>query len=252
MNKKLPIFISATSSDLASARDLVAKLLISLGYEPTWQDVAATDGGKIADILKERVESCSAVVQLVGLRYGQEPAELIPGFGRVSYTQFEALYAEQLGKKVIYIYLDESFPYDECDPEPDELAERQAFYRRELVASEKLRHEASNSLELENRVLRFRDELQMLRDEIVRSRRRLAALGAVATVLLLIGVFLIVRFANPESEKLGEIAEDTGKIEALTGKIDTTTSLIDETTSKIAKGNEEIKGTTKEIQGATE
>jgi hypothetical protein len=36
------IFISAVSRELRSARDLVAKTLIAMGYEPKWQDIAPT------------------------------------------------------------------------------------------------------------------------------------------------------------------------------------------------------------------
>jgi hypothetical protein len=32
-----------------------------------------------------------------------------PAFGRVSYTQYEALYARQPGKKVWYLFIDETF-----------------------------------------------------------------------------------------------------------------------------------------------
>ena len=39
------IFISAVSAELKGARDLVAKTLTSLGYEPDWQDIFPTDGG---------------------------------------------------------------------------------------------------------------------------------------------------------------------------------------------------------------
>lgn len=34
--------ISPVSKELRSARDLVAKTLLALGYEPKWQDIAAT------------------------------------------------------------------------------------------------------------------------------------------------------------------------------------------------------------------
>ena len=37
------IFISAVSKELHSARDLVAKTLLSTGYEPKWQDIAPAE-----------------------------------------------------------------------------------------------------------------------------------------------------------------------------------------------------------------
>lgn len=42
MTSRPVIFISAVSKELSSARDLVAKVVHLLGYEPKWQDVAAT------------------------------------------------------------------------------------------------------------------------------------------------------------------------------------------------------------------
>ena len=98
------IFISATSADLRTARDLVAKLLTSLGYTPVWQDTAPTDAGLLSQVLHKWIEPCAAVTHLVGSRYGAEPRLADPEFGRASYTQLEALYAEKLGKKVIYIF----------------------------------------------------------------------------------------------------------------------------------------------------
>jgi hypothetical protein len=100
MTTKPVVFISSTS-DLRSARDLVGKVLYSMGYEPVWQDIESTDGGELLDILRKRIEPCQMMIQLVGDRYGAEPPYPSPEFGRVSYTQFEALYAEQLGRKVV-------------------------------------------------------------------------------------------------------------------------------------------------------
>ena len=116
MSEKPVIFISATS-DLRSARDLVGKVLYSMGYEPVWQEIAATDGGELLDVLRKRLTPCAMVVQLVGKRYGAEPPQATADFGRVSYTQFEALEAERLGKKVIYHFLDDNFPVASSDPE---------------------------------------------------------------------------------------------------------------------------------------
>jgi len=67
------IFISATSSDLHSARDVVAKILISMSYTPVWQDIAATDAGNLSEVLLSWIKPCAAVIQLVGFRYGAEP-----------------------------------------------------------------------------------------------------------------------------------------------------------------------------------
>jgi Domain of unknown function (DUF4062) len=112
MSPRPAIFISAVSSELRSARQLVANTLTFLGYEPEWQDIFGTEEGDLRAMLRRRIDSCKGVVQLVGKCYGAEPSIIDEEFGRISYTQYEALYAIRKGKKVWYLFLDESFPTD--------------------------------------------------------------------------------------------------------------------------------------------
>jgi hypothetical protein len=100
MSLRPAIFISAVSSELRSARQLVANTLTFLGYDPEWQDVFSTQEGDLRAILRRRIDSCKGVVQLVGQCYGAEPPVKDEEFGRVSYTQYEALYAKKRGKRV--------------------------------------------------------------------------------------------------------------------------------------------------------
>ena len=93
MSPRPVIFISAVSKELRTARDLVAKTLISLGYDPVWQDIFPTAAGPLLSMLRQKVDAASAVVQIVGYAYGAEPAAPTPDYGRVSYTHYEALYA---------------------------------------------------------------------------------------------------------------------------------------------------------------
>lgn len=178
------IFISATSTDLASARDLVAKILTMLGYTPIWQDIAGTDSGRLQEVLRTRINPCAAMIQLVGQRFGAEPPTPDPKFGRISYTQYEALYAESIGKQVTYIFLRPDFPTDPCEPEASELAGLQATYRSSLKDRGVLRHPASSEVELENRILRIRDELARIRAKMERDRRYLQAAGIIGLVFL--------------------------------------------------------------------
>ena len=200
------IFISATSSDLHSARDVVAKILTSMGYTPVWQDIAATDAGNLTQVLESWIKPCAAVIQLVGFRYGAEPRQPTSEFGRVSYTQLEALFAERIGKKIIYIFLPEGFPTDPCDTEPKEKADLQLAYRQRLKESGVLRHNAGSPLELENRVLRIRDDLATLRAEMEKSRRRLRTAMVVA-VLILIAIAAGVWRLTRTSERQGELIQ---------------------------------------------
>lgn len=104
------IFISAVSRELHSARDLVAKTLLSLGYDPKWQDIAPTETGDLRDVLRKWVDDSAAVIQLVGHCYGFAPKDADAEFGACSYTQLEALYARQQGKKVWYLILTPEHP----------------------------------------------------------------------------------------------------------------------------------------------
>jgi tetratricopeptide (TPR) repeat protein len=175
------IFISAVTSEFGESRALVAKTLVALGYEPVWQDIFSTEGGTVFQMLEAKIASCQAVVHLVGQRYGAEPRSPHPRFGRVSYTQFEAMHARATRKKVIVIFCDDGCTTACAAPEAPELAELQRAYRESLRANPQLRHHAHTPVELELLVHRLRDELILLR----RGLRRWAAVAAV------LGLFLV-------------------------------------------------------------
>src|SRR5437764_11418166 len=107
MSPRPTIFISAVSKELRSARQLVANTLIFLGYQPVWQDIFGTEGGDLRDVLRHKIDQSKGLVQLVGRSYVAEPPIASEQFGRVSYTQYEALYARQREKKVWYLFIDE-------------------------------------------------------------------------------------------------------------------------------------------------
>ena len=114
MSPRPTIFISAVSRELRSARQLVANTLIFLGYQPVWQEIFGTESGDLRDLLRRQIDQCKGLVQLVGQCYGAEPPTPDEQFGRVSYTQYEALYARQRGKKIWYLFIDEHFPTEPC------------------------------------------------------------------------------------------------------------------------------------------
>src|ERR1700688_2279545 len=93
------IFISAVSRELRSVRQLVANTLTFLGYQPIWQEIFGTESGDLPALLGQQIDQCKGVVQLVGQCYGAEPPAVDQQFGRLSYTQYEGLYARQAGKK---------------------------------------------------------------------------------------------------------------------------------------------------------
>ena len=163
MNARPQIFISATSADLGAARDLAAKALSSLGYTPIWEDIFDTDGGDLRQILRDKIDSCQLVLQLLGHRYGAEPRAIDSQFGRVSYTQFEARYARQRGITVIYLFLDRAYPIRDCPTESDDRRALQSAYRQSIRDGDQLHHGTfggrqgfATPVELENQVLKIR------------------------------------------------------------------------------------------------
>src|SRR5437762_6957942 len=200
MTPRPTIFISAVSRELRSARQLVANTLTFLGYEPVWQDIFGTESGDLREVLRQQIDQCNGVVQLVGQCYGAEPPAVDNAFGRVSYTQFEALYARQRGKKVWYLFMDEKFPVDPCEDEPEELRELQAAYRRRLQSDAHLFHPLTSKEGLEASVLK-------LRDDLIRLRRGVKQWAAGVAILLVISVGLGFWLLHSQRQTTQRVAE---------------------------------------------
>ena len=183
MSPRPVIFISAVTRELRSARQLVSNTLTFLGYEPEWQDIFSTEEGDLRGMLRRRVDACKGVVQLVGQCYGAEPPTSDEQFGRVSYTQYEALYARQQKKKVWYLILNDDFTTDPYEPEPQELHDLQIAYRKRLKSENVIRHSLSSRDALEADVLKLRDELTRLRRGV-----KQWAVGVVVLLVLSVGL----------------------------------------------------------------
>ena len=183
MSPRPIIFVLAVSKELKSARQLVANTLTFLGYEPVWQDIFGTESGDLRGMLRQQIDQCKGVVQLIGKCYGAEPPTPDEEFGRVSYTQYEALYGRKRGKKVWYLFIDENFPADPCDAEPDDLRVLQAGYRRRLQSDTHVFHALATIDALEASVLKLRDDLASLRRSL-----KQWALGVAALLILIVAM----------------------------------------------------------------
>jgi Domain of unknown function (DUF4062) len=208
MSPRPTIFISAVSKELLSARQLVANTLTFLGYEPVWQDIFGTEGGDLRQMLRQQIDQCKGVVQLIGQCYGAEPPAPDEEFGRVSYTQYEALYARKRGKKVWYLYMDESFPIDAHEPEPEELRQLQAAYRNILKVDTHLFHPLASREALEAGVLKLRNDLTQLR----RGAKRWA--WGIAALLVFIAV-LVMWLVRGQGETKGSLEKIAQRFESL-------------------------------------
>ena len=172
------LFLSAVSEELRTARQAVAATVRTLGFDPVSQDDFPTGHGELRQWLREQLDSCEGLIQLVGDGYGAEPPEVDLEYDRVSYTQLEFLYARKRGKKTWVIVIGKDFgldkppvqldlPRDNGHPDPTGYqAERrmlQQNYIAQLKRENHLRHTANNVTELQNIALRLRDELGELR-----------------------------------------------------------------------------------------
>lgn len=203
MSPRPTIFISSVSKELRSARQLVANTLTFLGYEPIWQDIFGTEGGDLRQMLRQQIDQSKGVVQLIGQAYGAEPPVPDEEFGRVSYTQYEALYARKRGKKVWYLFMDESFPIDPHEPEPEELRQLQAAYRGVLKVDTHLFHPLATREALEAGVLKLRDDLTQLRKGAKRWAWGIAAL----LVFVALMVMWLIRGQGETTASLDKIAQ---------------------------------------------
>jgi len=188
------IFISAVSRELRSGRQLAANTLSFLGYQPIWQDIFGTETGDLRGMLRQQIDQCKGVLQIVGKCYGAEPPEPDPEFGRVSYTQYEALYARKRGKKVWYLFIDETFPVDVCEGEPEELRALQTAYRQKLQSDAHLYHPLTSREGLEASVLKLRDDLIRLRRGV-----KQWATGVAILLVLSVGLGLWLLYNQRES-----------------------------------------------------
>ena len=216
MSLRPVIFISAVSKELKTARQLVANALTFLGYEPEWQDVFGTEEGDLRSMLRRRIDGSRGVVQLVGKCYGVDLPQPDEQFGRVSYTQYEALYAKGHGKKVWYLFLDETFPVDLHEPESEERRALQSSYRETLRSDAHLYHPLGSTEALEASVLKLREELTRLR----RGTKQWAGFVAVLLLLIAGAVMWIIAHQNrqiaviqKQGEQVNALVEHNQKME---------------------------------------
>jgi tetratricopeptide (TPR) repeat protein len=205
-------FLSAVSGEFGHLRRLAADVLTKLGCEPVTMETWATGAGDLRALLRQKIDACHGLIQIVGDAYGAEPpyaalAELhgadpdpFAHFGTVSYTQYELHYALASGKTV-WVFpaatstdpatpgpcrdkalADLDRPHDKPGqpphPDPDayqaERRRRQRDYRAWLEASGRLRHSFNNADRFEVLLKDIRDEVEALRERLLDNQRRLA------------------------------------------------------------------------------
>jgi tetratricopeptide (TPR) repeat protein len=197
------VFISCVSPEFRQTRSRVAAILTRLGYTPVIQEIFGTEPGDLRQVLRDKIDACEGLIQIVGQGYGAEPPMVDANYGRVSYTQFEFLYARAQKKKTWLLFvgdactrdtpldgLDLPLPNDPAHPDPASYqAERRALqlnYRDKRRNDGHLYYDATGDTDLELKVERLRDELAKLRQAFNLWQNKILRTFAVVFVLLVL------------------------------------------------------------------
>ncbi len=198
------VFISATSGDLGSVRQLVKDALLAIDCHPVEQTPFPPDYRKVSDMLEDKIQSCEAVIHIAGCHYGAEPdpSKLPPDTPRRSYTQMEYDLARKLGKKLYVFICPEKFPYDTCDPETEDKQRLQQVHREAILEDDKLFTEIEEKNQIATKVRELQLELQRLRRRIGRYATGIGV-GIAVLVLVLVGIGYGVW---QQKQQLGQVA----------------------------------------------
>lgn len=198
------VFISCVTSEFGQTRSRVADILSRLGFLPVKQEIFGTEAGDLRQVLRDKIDRCEGLIQIIGQGYGAEPPTVDTEFGRVSYTQFEYLYARSRGKKTWLIFAGDGctrdnpvhsldLPWDQNNPAPQAYqAERralQAEYRKQREQDGHLYHPAQGDADLLLKVEQLKNELEHLRKAEAEWRKKVSrALVALFALLAVIAV----------------------------------------------------------------
>ena len=185
------VFISATSGDLRTCRQLVKESLLTLGCTPVEQTNFPPSATTVREMLRQKLHASDAVVHIAGVHYGAEPVECSPGEPRRSYTQLEYDLARELRKPVYVFICGADFPYDPAPPEDDEKRGLQLAHRARLQSGDHLFTPIADRTELTLRVHALQTKVEHLAGELQKSRSWLArGLSAGLALALLLGAGL--------------------------------------------------------------
>src|SRR5436309_3194211 len=160
------VFISAVNRELGSVRQLVKKGLEDNDLHAVEQDNFPPDYRDLKAKLRERINSCDAVVHVAGQCYGAEPPERPADAPRRSYTQLEYDIAVELGKPVYVFLTGADFPADTHEAEALELQELQAAHRQRLMATGRDYNPTASIQQLDQKIRSLQVKVKRLTDEL--------------------------------------------------------------------------------------
>jgi tetratricopeptide (TPR) repeat protein len=184
--RRIQVFVSSTTYDLASARALVKDGLFDLGCVPVERPDFHPDYGEARRLIAQRIAGCDALVHIAGECYGGEPTTLALGQRRRSYAQLEYDIAQELGKPIHAFVCQPGFDYDPCHPEDPERQELQREHRQAIVTSGHSFTEVTARADLARKLGQLQPFLDVVQQGISRALGRL--LWGVAAAVLVLGV----------------------------------------------------------------
>jgi hypothetical protein len=208
------VFVSATSQDLRTCRQLIKEALLTLGCVPVEQTNFPPDARTVREMLRVKITACDAVVHVAGEVYGAEPSARDPVEPRRSYTQLEYELAKELGKPIYVFVCGTGFPYDE---HPLEDAERQALqqqHRTRLQKSDHIYTPVGSRDELALRVHALQTRVEALSGELNKTRSWLGrgiTIGLVALTLLGGGIWWLSQRADKTDIKITKLETELDK-----------------------------------------
>lgn len=146
------VFISAVSCEFKSYREAVSQILLTRDVFPVTQEYFGPDATTIADLLRDKIKGCDAVICILGRVYGFEPKSIDPGSVRRSYTQMEYDIALEFGKRVFLFKATDQCPVDQMIDESKELRTLQENYVRQLTSTDELWTEFSSVDDLAKKI----------------------------------------------------------------------------------------------------
>ena len=217
------VFISCVSPEFRQTRNRVAAILTRLGYTPVIQEIFGTEPGDLRQVLRDKIDACEGLIQIVGQGYGAEPATVDANYGRVSYSQFEFLYAREKKKKTWLFFAGDAstrdtplerldLPEDPAHPDPAAYqAERRALqltYRDKRRSDGHLYYDATSDAELELRVERLRNDLSELGRAFKLWQNKVLRAFAVGFVLLALIGASVWWFGYSQHREIQGISEE--------------------------------------------
>src|SRR5215471_1162110 len=221
------VFISCVSPEFHQTRSRVAAILTRLGYTPVIQEIFGTEPGDLRQVLRDKIDACEGLIQIVGQGYGAEPPTADAHYGRISYTQFEFLYARSQKKKTWLLFAGEAcardtplerldLPSDPVHPDPARYqAERRALqlsYCTERKKDGHLYYESTSDTDLELKVERLRNELAELGRAFKLWQNKVLGAFAVGFVLLALVGGSIWWFGYSQHREIQQISADDRRI----------------------------------------